>query len=64
MNLPSTLRNAADKEKTIGALSRMTVDYKSRKRKNDEDKPMSLASTFRKPASQGENNGRLITVNW
>ena len=48
-------------EKIMDHLSQMTGDYKICKKKNDQNNPMNLASTFRQPAKHGKNKGRLIS---
>ena len=48
----------------MGALSRMTADYKSRKNKNDINTPMKLASSFRNAARKEKSNGLLILDDW
>ena len=50
-----------DKEEIMGSLSRITDDYKSRKRKNNKNKLMNLASTFRNAARQGKNSGPIFS---
>ena len=50
------------KEKITGALSKITTDYKSRKRKNYKNKPMNLASTFRYAARKGKRTSVLSQI--
>ena len=51
-----------DKEKIVGPFSRMTDDYKSRKRKNNKNKPMNPASTFAMLRAEEKLSGALCRI--
>ena len=46
----------------MGALNLTTDDYKTRKKKNVQKKPMNLCSSFPN-ANRQEKNGRLLSDN-